>query len=425
MRYELNNLRVNNKLGFPRAEFSRESLLREDSDTLQYAWDAINYGRRRIPLFFLFFNQPTPYPKMPANPSLVLNKVNDITFENYEVPLLTDPNDVLVQVKKTGICGSDIHYYTHGRIGDFVLTKPMVLGHESAGVVVEVGKGVTDLKVGDKVAIEPGVPSRTSDEYKSGHYNLCPHMCFAATPNSNPDEPNPPGTLCKYYKSPADFLVKLPEHVSLELGAMVEPLTVGVHASRLGRVTFGDHVVVFGAGPVGILAAAVARKFGAASVTIVDIFDSKLELAKSIGAATHTFNSMTEGVLSEALPAGVRPDVVLECTGAEICVQQGVLALKAGGRHVQVGNAGSYLKFPITEFVTKELTLFGSFRYGYNDYKTSVAILDENYKNGKENALVDFEALITHRFPFKNAIEAYDAVRAGDGAVKCIIDGPE
>lgn len=363
---------------------------------------------------------------MPANPSLVLNKIDDISFETLDSPQITEPHDVLVQVKKTGICGSDIHYYAHGRIGDFVLTKPMVLGHESSGVVVAVGDGVTSVKVGDKVAIEPGVPSRLSDEYKSGKYNLCPHMCFAATPNSTEGEPNPPGTLCKYYKSPEDFLVKLPDHVSLELGAMVEPLTVGVHACRLASVRFGDNVVVFGAGPVGLLAAAVARKFGAASVTVVDIFDNKLQMAKDMGAATHTFNSKTSSQsFADAVPAGVKPNVVLECTGAEVCIVQGVLALATGGRFVQVGNAGGYVKFPITEFATKELTLFGSFRYGYGDYKTSVAILDENYKNGKDKASIDFESLITHRFSFDDAIKAYDTVRAGSGAVKCIIDGPE
>lgn len=361
-----------------------------------------------------------------SNPSLVLNKVDDISFENYDSPEISDAHDVLVEVKKTGICGSDIHYYAHGKIGDFVLTKPMVLGHESAGVVSAVGSAVTSLKVGDRVAIEPGVPSRLSNEYKAGHYNLCPHMAFAATPNSKEGEPNPPGTLCKVYKSPEDFLVKLPDHVSLELGALVEPLSVGVHASRLGKISFGDHVAVFGAGPVGLLAASVARKFGATSVTVIDIFDNKLQLAKDIGAATHTFNSKTsKTAFAEALPAGHRPNVVLECTGAEVCVQQGVLALNSKGRFVQVGNAGAYVKFPITEFATKELTLFGSFRYGFGDYKTSVDILDENYKNGTGDDLIDFEALITHRFSFKDAIKAYDVVRSGDGAVKCIIDGPE
>ncbi|GBL50325.1 D-xylulose_reductase [Candidozyma auris] len=362
---------------------------------------------------------------MTKNPSLVLNKIDDISFEEFDAPTITSPHDVLVEVKKTGICGSDIHYYAHGKIGDFVLTKPMVLGHESAGVVAEVGSGVTSVKVGDKVAIEPGVPSRLSNEYKAGKYNLCPHMVFAATPESSPEKPNPPGTLCKYYKSPEDFLVKLPDHVSLELGALVEPLSVGVHAARLSKLSFGDKVLIFGAGPVGLLAAAVAKKFGAATVTVVDIFDSKLQMAKDIGAATHTINSKTASKpFSEHFTADDAPNVVLECTGAEICIQQGVLALAPGGRYVQVGNAGGYVKFPITELATKEATVYGSFRYGFGDYKTSVAILDENYNKGKENAQIDFEALITDRYSFKDAIKAYDHVRAG-GPVKCIIDGPE
>lgn len=361
-----------------------------------------------------------------SNPSLILNKVDDISFEDRPTPKIVEPHDVIVQVKKTGICGSDIHYYAHGKIGDFVLTKPMVLGHESAGTVVDVGSAVTSVQKGDNVAIEPGVPSRLSDEYKSGHYNLCPHMVFAATPNPDPNTPNPPGTLCKYFRSPEDFLVKLPPHVSLELGALVEPLSVGVHSNRLAGTTFGDHVLVFGAGPVGLLAASVARKFGAKTVTVVDIFDNKLQMAKDIGAATHTFNSKTaSSQLKDALPSGEVPNVVLECTGAEVCIQQGVLCLGPGGRFVQVGNAGGYVKFPITELATKEIVLKGSFRYGFNDYKTSVAILDENYANGKENALVDFEALITNRFSFKDAIKAYDFVRGGNGAVKCMIDGPE
>ncbi|PSK41224.1 D-xylulose reductase [Candidozyma pseudohaemuli] len=359
------------------------------------------------------------------NPSLVLNKIDDILFEEFDAPTVEEPHDVIVEVKKTGICGSDIHYYAHGKIGDFVLTKPMVLGHESAGVVSQVGPAVTSVKVGDRVAIEPGVPSRLSNEYKTGKYNLCPHMVFAATPESDPAKKNPPGTLCKYFKSPEDFLVKLPDHVSLELGALVEPLSVGVHAARLAKITFGDHVLVFGAGPVGLLAAAVATKFGAASVTVVDIFDTKLEMAKDIGAATHTYNSKTsEKPISANPPSGHAPTVVLECTGAEICIQQGVLALTPAGRYVQVGNAGGYVKFPITELATKEATLHGSFRYSFGDYQTSVGILDENYRNGKENAKVDFEALITDRFSFKDAIKAYDHVRAG-GPIKCIIDGPE
>lgn len=360
------------------------------------------------------------------NLSLVLNKINDISFQDWEVPQITDPHDVIVEVKKTGICGSDIHYYTHGKIGNFVLTKPMVLGHESSGVVSSIGDAVTSVKVGDRVAIEPGVPSRLSDEYKGGKYNLCPHMVFAATPNSVEGEPNPPGTLGKYFKSPEDFLVKLPDHVSLELGALVEPLTVGVHAAKLASIRFRDIVVVFGAGPVGLLAASVAKLFGASEILIVDIADDKLQLAKKIGVADFIFNSKTGGGASDLIKAfdGKVPTVVLECTGAPPCIKLAVEILKPGGRMVQIGNAGGDVQFPITEFATKELTLFGSFRYGFEDYKTAVAILDENYKNGKEHAPVDYESLITHRYKFKDAVAAYDFVKTG-GAVKCIIDGPE
>lgn len=362
-----------------------------------------------------------------SNPSLVLNKIDDISFEQYELPKITSPTDVIVEVKKTGICGSDIHYYAHGKIGQFVLTKPMVLGHESAGIVSSIGTGVKNIKVGDRVAIEPGVPLRLSDEYKSGKYNLCPHMCFAATPNSTEGEPNPPGTLCRFYKSPEDFLVKLPEHVSLELGALVEPLTVGVHASKLAKIVFGDYVIVFGAGPVGLLSAAVARTFGAAGVLVVDIFDNKLEMALKMGAATHVFNSKSGGSLENLVKAfgGKSPTVALECTGAEPCIKLAIASLAPGGRMVQVGNAPGDVKIPITDLVTKELQLLGSFRYGVGDYKTSVAILDKNYKDGKSKAPIDFELLITHRFKFKDAVKAYDLVRAGNGAVKCIIDGPE
>ncbi len=379
-----------------------------------------------IPHTLVSPNYPAIIPNM-SNPSLVLNKIDDISFETFESPTISDPHDVIVEVKKTGICGSDIHYYAHGKIGPFVLTKPMVLGHESAGIVSQVGDKVTTVKVGDKVAIEPGVPSRLSDEYKSGHYNLCPHMCFAATPNLNENEPNPPGTLCKYYKSPEDFLVKLPEHVSLELGAMVEPLSVGVHACKLAKVTLGDVVCVFGAGPVGLLAAAAAVSLGALAVMIVDIFDAKLQMAQQIGVAHYTFNSKTGGDYTKLVEnfGGRHPNVVLECTGAEPCINLGVQVMLAGGRFVQIGNAGGPVSFPITEFATKEGTLFGSFRYGYNDYKTSVAILDKNYAAGKERAPIDFEKLITHRFNFKDAIKAYDLVRGGNGCVKCIIDGPE
>lgn len=358
-----------------------------------------------------------------SNPSLVLNKADDISFEDYPIPSLKNDHSVLVEVKKTGICGSDIHYYAHGKIGDFVLTSPMVLGHESSGVVSKVGKDVKSVKVGDKVAIEPGVPLRLSSEYKSGHYNLCPCMQFAATPSPE-GVTNPPGTLCKYFESPEDFLVKLPDHISLELGAMVEPMSVGVHANRMGKVSFGDRVVVMGAGPVGILAAAVSRAFGATSVMVCDIQDSKMELAKSIGAATHSYN-VKNGDAKGLIRAfdGEAPSVVIECSGAAPSVKLAAKVVGNLGRYVQVGNPSDDVAMPLVDIINKEATIFGSFRYAAGDYRTSVEILSENYRD-PQHIKVDFEKLITDRYSWKDAIKAYDKVRAGE-SIKCIIDGPE
>jgi len=154
--------------------------------------------------------------------------------------------EVLLAMDSVGICGSDVHYLAHGRIGDFVLTKPMIIGHESAGVVAKLGKKVTTLKVGDRVAIEPGVPCRKCDHCKQGKYNLCPGMVFCATPPYD-------GNLTRYYKHAADFCFKLPDHVTMEEGALLEPLSVGVHACKRAEVTLGSKVLILGAGPIGLV----------------------------------------------------------------------------------------------------------------------------------------------------------------------------
>ncbi|ODQ81220.1 hypothetical protein BABINDRAFT_160605 [Babjeviella inositovora NRRL Y-12698] len=350
------------------------------------------------------------------NPSVVLKQVGEIVIENRPVPKLQDSHYVKIAIKKTGICGSDVHYYTHGSIGPFVVKNPMVLGHESAGIVVEIGADVQNIQVGDRVAVEPGVPSRYSDEYKSGNYNLCPCMVFAATPPYD-------GTLARFYTVPEDFVVKLPDHVSLEEGALVEPLSVAVHATRIAKVTFGDRVAVYGAGPVGLLIAATAKAYGATEVLVIDVFDNKLELARTLGA-THTYNSGGDRGLSEAdlvakqLAAlnGIPPNVVFDASGAEPCIRAGINLIKAGGTYVQVGMGKDDVNFPLTVMGTKELTVRGLFRYSYDDYKMAVKLVSENR--------VDVKKLITHRVKFDDAVKAFELVRDGK-AVKCIIDGPE
>lgn len=353
-----------------------------------------------------------------VNSAVVLRKVGDIAIEERPIPVINDPHYVKIAIKATGICGSDIHYYRTGSIGKYVVESPMILGHESSGQVVEIGEQVTRVKVGDRVAIEPGVPNRYSDETKEGRYNLCPHMAFAATPPID-------GTLVRYYLSPEDFLVKLPDEVSFEEGACVEPLSVGVHSNKLAGVRFGSRVVVFGAGPVGLLTGAVAHAFGASEVIFVDIFQNKLDRSKDFGA-THTVNSSNfrpEEMQKLAdhiqqLLGGELADVVFECSGAESCIDAAVKSVKIGGTMVQIGMGKNYVNFPISEVSGKEIKLVGCFRYSFGDYRDAVALV----ALGKVNV----KPLITHRFKFEDAGKAYDFnISHGAEVVKTIIQGPE
>ncbi|SCV02255.1 LAMI_0G17304g1_1 [Lachancea mirantina] len=348
--------------------------------------------------------------------AVVLQHKGLITLEEKPIPVLSDPHYVRLQIKKTGICGSDVHYYKTGAIGDFVLKAPMVLGHESSGVVVEVGRAVTMVKVGDRVAIEPGVPSRYSDETKAGRYNLCPHMAFAATPPYD-------GTLVKYYLAPEDFLVKLPDHVSLEEGALVEPLSVGVHAAKLAEVRYGQRALVFGAGPVGLLTGAVAAAFGAKDVVFVDVHAIKLKLSTKFGG-THAVDASRivgeDNLVAEIerVLGGEQPEVVFDCSGAEPCVRAGIKACKAGGTYVQVGVGKDDVTVPLTAIGTKELRVQGTFRYAFGDYRDAVRLISDGD--------VDVKPLITHHFKFEDAPKAYDFnMNFPSEVIKTIIDGPE
>mgnify|MGYP001481419523 CR=1 FL=1 len=347
------------------------------------------------------------------NLSFVLKKPNEVSFEERPVPKLQSPHDVLVAVNYTGICGSDVHYWVHGAIGHFVVKDPMVLGHESAGTVVEVGSAVTSLKPGDRVALEPGYPCRRCNNCLSGKYNLCPDMVFAATPPYD-------GTLTGFWTAPADFCYKLPDNVSLQEGALIEPLAVAVHIVRQARVSPGQSVVVMGAGPVGLLCAAVARAFGASKVVSVDIVQSKLDFAKKF-AATHTYMSQrvsaeenAKNLLKAAdLPGGA--DVVIDASGAEPSIQTSLHVVRMGGTYVQGGMGKADITFPIMALCLKEVTARGSFRYGSGDYKLAIELVG----SGK----VDVKQLINGVVPFEKAEDAFKKVREGQ-VIKILIAGP-
>ncbi|KAI1496153.1 GroES-like protein [Biscogniauxia marginata] len=354
-------------------------------------------------------------PKSASNLSFILNKPHDVQFSDRPVPTLKDPHDVLVAVNYTGICGSDVHYWDHGAIGHFVVKDPMVLGHESAGTVVEVGPTVKSLKVGDRIALEPGYPCRRCAPCLGGHYNLCPDMKFAATPPYD-------GTLTGFWLAPADFCYKLPDNVSLQEGALVEPLAVAVHIVRQAAVSPGQSVVVMGAGPVGLLCAAVARAFGATKVVSVDIVQSKLEFAKAF-CSTHVYAS--QRIAAEENAANIKreaglleaggADVVIDASGAEPSIQTSLHTVRMGGTYVQGGMGKSDITFPIMALCLKEVTAKGSFRYGSGDYQLAVELV----ASGKVNV----KALISGVVPFSDAEDAFKKVKQGE-VIKMLIAGP-
>jgi len=348
-----------------------------------------------------------------SNLSFVLSKPYDVKFEEKPKPTLQSPHDVIVAINYTGICGSDVHYWTEGRIGSFVIKEPMILGHESAGTIVSVGSGVKSVKVGDRIALEPGYPCRHCTPCLSGHYNLCPEMRFAATPPYD-------GTLTGFYSAPEDFVYKLPEHVSLQEGALIEPLAVAVHIVKQAEIKPGQTVVVMGAGPVGLLCCAVAKAFGASKIVSVDIQPARLEFAASY-AATHTFTparvSAEENAANLLKETGLEggADAVIDASGAEPSIQTSIHTVRRGGVYVQGGMGKPDINFPIMTLCINEVTVKGSFRYGSGDYRLAVEFVSQ----GK----IDVKRLISRTVKFEDAEEAFKSVKAGQG-IKVLIAGP-
>ncbi|OQE04400.1 hypothetical protein PENVUL_c033G00540 [Penicillium vulpinum] len=314
----------------------------------------------------------------------------------------------------TGLCGSDVHYWQHGRIGPYVVENPIILGHESTGIVVESGSGVQGLAVGDRVALEPGVACNTCNHCRNGRYNLCRKMRFAATPPYD-------GTLATYYRVPEECCFKLPPHISLRDGTLIEPLSVAVHSCQLAGFMQDKSVIIFGAGPVGLLCCAVARAFGASTVVAVDVVPARLASAVKYGA-THTYQMSAETAEKNAADllaaAGLHngADIALDATGAEPCLNCGIFALAQGGTFIQVGLGKPNLSVPVGQICDKEIVFKGSFRYGPGDFKLAIGLLDSRR--------IKLDDLVTHEFSFSQAEDAFKNV-AGRGGIKSVIYGPD
>jgi len=343
------------------------------------------------------------------NLSLVLEKQLDMQLKQRPVP---EPSDyqVLIQMHSVGICGSDVHYWQNGRISDYIVRKPMVLGHESSGTIVKCGSKVTHLKPGDRVAIEPGVPCRRCDQCLIGRYNLCPDIEFCATPPVD-------GTLCRYYLHDASFCFKLPDHVSMEEGALLEPLAVAVHSCRRAGVGPHSNVLICGAGPIGLVNLLVAKAMGVPTVVITDIIESRLPVAKSFGAdetiAIARGDSIETQIKKVTDALGSRPDITIECSGAEPSINLAIQVTKTGGTIQLVGMGAPEIKTSLLTALCKEIDIRGTFRYA-NCYPTALALV--------ASKKVDVLPLITHRFALEESIKAFETAHKPEtGAIKVMI----
>ncbi|KAM9408995.1 sorbitol dehydrogenase-like isoform 1-T2 [Pholidichthys leucotaenia] len=348
-------------------------------------------------------------PMVQENLSLVLHAQGDLRLEDRPIPK-PGPNEVLLQMHSVGICGSDVHYWKDGRLGDIVLTKPIVLGHEGSGRVVKVGSGVKHLKVGDRVAIEPGVPREMDEFFKNGRYNLSPSICFCATPPVD-------GNISRYFKHSANFCYKLPGNVTFEEGALIEPLSVGIHACRRAGVTLESTVLICGAGPIGLVSLLVAKAMGAALVIITDLDPDRLAIAKELGADFHLTAKKEDGPQQLAKSVqdilGVQPQITIECTGAESCIQTAIYATRSGGVVVLAGLGPEMVSVPLGNAAVREVDIRGVFRY-CNTWPMAIAML----ASGKVNV----KPLVTHRFPLEQVMEAFEITHQHVGIkvmIKC------
>lgn len=328
-------------------------------------------------------------------------------FEERDIPKVGD-SEVLVKLEYVGICGSDLHYYETGAIGDYVVKPPFVLGHEPGGTVVEVGKEVRHLKAGDRVALEPGKTCGHCEFCREGKYNLCPEVVFFATPPVD-------GVFQEYVAHEADLCYKLPENVSTLEGALIEPLAVGFHAAIQGNAHLGQKALVMGAGCIGLVSMMALKARGVSEVYVVDIIEKRLQKAMELGA-DGVINAAQEDVIERVkqITENRGMDLVIETAGTEITTRQAVRVAKKGSDIVLVGYSKSgEITLPVSLILDKELTLKSVFRYRHI-YPMAI----EAVASGK----VNLKGIVTDIFPLDEVQKAMDySVNNKNDIVKAVI----
>ena len=325
----------------------------------------------------------------------VLYAPRDLRIEQRPVPTPSE-GEVLVRILSVGVCGSDVHYYEHGRIADFVVRSPLVLGHESSGQIVDVGQGVSRARVGERVAIEPGEPCGRCDQCRSGRYNLCPHIRFHGTPPVD-------GTLSEFVAVKSDLAYKVPDEISDNAAALLEPLSVGIWAIRKAGTQAGSSVLIAGAGPIGLVTTMVARAVGATRIAVSDVNRNRLSAALARGA--------TEIVVPGSDEVSGEFDAFIDCSGSSAAIDAGVRLVRPAGSVILVGMGADELRLPLGVIQQRELVITGTFRYA-NTWPTAIALA--------ASGRVGLDDLVTGEFGLADTERALTA-RRDPHSVKSVV----
>ncbi|RDH77997.1 NAD(P)-dependent alcohol dehydrogenase [Mycolicibacterium moriokaense] len=316
----------------------------------------------------------------------VMTGVRTLQIEDRPVPSPGE-HQVLVEVAAVGVCGSDVHYYRHGRIGGFVVDAPMVLGHELSGRIAAVGAGVDPNRVGQRVAVEPQHPCRRCAQCKAGRYNLCPDMKFYATPPID-------GAFCRYVLIDDDMAHPVPDSISDDAAALLEPLSVAIATVRKAHVAPGTSILIAGAGPIGVICAQAARAFGASRIVVTDLLESRRQKALQFGA-TEVLDPAAVDV------AAIEPvDAFVDATGVPAAVVSGIKAVGPAGHVVLVGMGADEYPLPVSHIANLEINLTGVFRYT-DTWPAAIHLVS--------SGAVDLDAMVTGKYDLDHAGEALDS----------------
>lgn len=347
--------------------------------------------------------------RKPVNHAIHTSPTHDLRLVECDIPTL-GPNDCLVHVRASGICGSDVHFWKHGRIGPMIVTGDNGLGHESAGVVIKVGEAVTRFQPGDRVALECGIPCSkpTCFPCRTGRYNACPDVVFFSTPPYH-------GVLRRYHAHPEAWLHPLPDHVSFEEGSLVEPLSVALAGIDRADLRLADPLVICGAGPIGLTTLLAASAAGAEPIVITDIDASRLAKAQELVPRVRTVlvevGVDAQGVADKVVQAlGHQAKLVIECTGVESSVHTGIYSTRFGGSVFVIGVGRDFQNIPFMHLSANEIDL--KFQYRYHDtYPKAIRLVAAG--------IVDLKPLVTHRFKLEEGVDAFKvASTPGSNAIK-------